>query len=162
MNNKLRKNQEIKSQKIRLIHEDKNVGIFYTEDALRHAKSIGLDLVEISPNADPPVCKMVNFGKFLYEESKKDKKKDVVKNHEVKFGVNIDVHDFNTKINTAKSFLIKGDRVKITIQFKGRQNAHPELGFALATRIINAIEKLKFTEPKYSGKSIIFYIENEK
>jgi translation initiation factor IF-3 len=161
MNKKLRRNQEIKAPQVRIIYGDKNLGIVSTPIALEQAKKFGLDLVEISPDANPPVCKIIDWGKFNYEESKKNKNKETVKNHEVKFGVNIDEHDLQTKLSIVERFLESGDRVKITIKFKGRQNAHPELGFDLATRIVDSIQKISNTEPKLNGKSIMFHIERK-
>jgi translation initiation factor IF-3 len=159
INKKLRRNKEIKSPTVRVIFGDKNLGICNTLDALEQAIKFGLDLVEVSPDANPPVCKIIDWGKFVYEEAKKHKNKDPVKNHEVKIGVNIAEHDLQTKQNIIEKFLNNGDRVKITITFKGRQNAHPELGFELSQKIIDHFEKIKSTTPKLSGKSITFYVE---
>lgn len=157
-NTKLRKNKEIRARQVRVIYNEINFGVIDLHVALQKANDLNLDLVEISPNTNPPVCKIVDWGKFLYETSKKNKKAPVIKNHEVKFGVNIDDHDLATKLNLVKGFIDKGDRVTITISFKGRQNAHPEIGFELSKKIINAFPNVKNTEPKLVGKSIKFLV----
>jgi translation initiation factor IF-3 len=107
------------------------------EEALRHARSLGLDLIEVAPNAQPPVCRIVNFGKFRYDLSKqeKEKKNTAGRVKEVKFRVNIDEHDYLTKIRHAEEFLDKGNKVKIHLQFRGREMAHQELGMEVVQRV---------------------------
>ena len=127
-------------------------------DAIRHAQQAGLDLVEVAPNANPPVCRIVDFGKYRYEIAKQEKEKKATtsKLKEVKFRVNIDEHDYMTKIRRAEQFLDKGNKVKTQLQFRGREMAHQELGYELMQRVkadlstMSAVE----TEPKMMGRSI--------
>ncbi len=128
----LRRNERIKSSQIRVIGpEGTNLGVMEPKKALELAKNVGLDLIEISPQARPPVCRILDFGKYLYEESKKQKDNKQVSNKlkEVKFRVSIDQHDFETKLRRAEQFLYRGNKVKLTLQFKGRENEHKQLGF---------------------------------
>jgi translation initiation factor IF-3 len=127
-------------------------------DALRKAQSLGLNLVEVAPNAIPPVCRIVDFGKYRYELSKQDKEKKNAagKLKEIKFRVNIDDHDYQTKVRRAEEFLDKGYKLKIHLQFRGREMAHQELGMALMQRIkadLNTMAHVEM-EPKLVGKSI--------
>ncbi len=128
----LRRNERIKSSQIRVIGpEGTNLGVMAPPKALELAKKVGLDLIEISPQARPPVCRILDFGKFLYEESKKQKDNKQVNNKlkEVKFRVSIGQHDFETKLRRAEQFLYRGNKVKLTLQFRGRENEHKQLGF---------------------------------
>ena len=128
----LRRNERINANQVRVIGpEGTNIGIMPPQKALELAKKVGLDLIEISPQARPPVCRILDFGKFLYEESKKQKDNKPSKNKlkEVKFRVSIDIHDFETKLRRAEQFLFRGDKVKLTLQFRGKENEHRELGF---------------------------------
>ena len=135
-------------------------GVLETRDALRLAIQEGLDLVEISPNADPPVCKIMDFGKFLYEEHRKQKEArkhqhgHVIK--EVKFHANTADHDYQTKMSHIKEFLEKGHKVKVTLTFRGRENAHKELGFDLINRVLKDASAFGMTEqtPKMMGRTI--------
>ncbi len=127
-------------------------------DALRKAQGLGLDLVEVAPNANPPVCRIVDFGKFRYELSKqeKDKKNSSSKLKEIKFRVNIDEHDYTTKLRRAEEFLDKGNKVKVQLQFRGREMAHQELGDQLMQRVKGDLVTMAQVEmePKHMGKSI--------
>lgn len=150
---------------IRLIGADgQMVGVVQTRDALRQALELGLDLVEISPTAQPPVCRIMNFGKFMYDEERK-KRQAKKKQHsqvtkEMKFHANVEEHDYQTKLNHIKEFLTKGNKVKITLTFRGRENAHRELGFAVVNRILKDCEELASVDmsPKMMGRSIIAMI----
>ena len=157
MNSNPRKNDRIRVKEIRVIFNNENIGILTTKEALIKAKALGLDLVEISPNATPPVCKIIDYGKYKYEQEKSHKKQTSHKDHEVKFGVNIDSHDYEVKLNKVNKFLDKGDKVKVVIVFKGRQIAHKEIGFELADRILVDLN-LKST-PKNTGRNITFYVD---
>lgn len=128
----LRRNERIKAAQVRVIGpEGTNLGVMPPHKALKLAKDVGLDLIEISPQARPPVCRILDLGKFLYEESKKQKENKPVGNKlkEVKFRVSIDQHDFETKLRRAEQFLFRGNKVKLTLQFRGRENEHKQLGF---------------------------------
>lgn len=137
---------------------NEQLGVLKLSDAIKHAQQAGLDLVEVAPNANPPVCRIVDFGKYRYEIAKqeKDKKATTSKLKEVKFRVNIDDHDYMTKICRAEKFLDKGNKVKTQLQFRGREMAHQELGYELMQRVkadlatMSAVE----TEPKMMGRSI--------
>ena len=127
---------------VRVISDDgEQFGVMDTRDAIREARSRGLDLVEVSPNADPPVCKIIDFGKFQYEQKKKaneaKKKQVVVTVKEVKFRPGTDVHDYSYRMKHAREWLEEGDKVKATIWFRGREMAHRELG----ARILEQLEK---------------------
>lgn len=140
------------------------MGIMSTRDALIQAQQQGLDLVEISPNADPPVCRIMDFGKFRYEEARKEK---VARKHqhqqavkEMKFHANTAEHDYETKLSHIKEFLEKGHKVKVTLTFRGRENAHKELGFQLMNRVIKDCETVCIVDmtPRMLGRSIISMI----
>jgi len=128
------------------------------QDAIRRAQSIGLDLVEVAPNATPPVCRIVDFGKFRYEVAKqeKDKKQSTSKLKELKFRVNIDEHDYMTKIRRGEQFLDKGNKLKIQLQFRGREMAHKDLGEAVMRRVKEDLAGMGVVEmaAKQVGKSI--------
>jgi len=135
-------------------------GVLETRDALRLAVQEGLDLVEISPNADPPVCKIMDFGKFLYEEHRKQKE---ARKHqhghaikEVKFHSNTADHDYQTKMNHIKEFMEEGKKVKVSLTFRGRENAHKELGFDLINRVLKDASQYGLIEqtPKMMGRTI--------
>ncbi len=134
------------------------LGILKTEDAIRKAKAYGLDLVEVTAKADPPVCRIVDYGKFRYEIAKheKDKKQTVNKVKEVKFRANIDEHDYVTKIRRAEQFLDKGSKLKVGLQFRGREMAHQENGHAVMQRIKGDLATMAHVdmEPKLTGRAI--------
>ena len=152
----------IRVPEIRLIdHEGENRGVVTPEDAIAMAEDVGLDLVEISPNANPPVCKIMDFGKFKYESQKKaneaKKKQKVIEVKEVKFRPNIDTHDYDVKMRNVTKFLEAGDKVKVTLRFRGREMAHQELGRELLEKIADDIEGLGKIEamPKMEGRQMI-------
>ncbi len=132
-----------------------------TRDALRLAVEANLDLVEISPNAEPPVCRIMDFGKYRYDEgqrrkqARKSQARTVIK--EVKFHVNVDAHDYNVKLRNIRSFLAEGHKIKLTLQFRGRENAHRELGNEVVQRVINDVADLAVVEqpPRQMGRSLI-------
>jgi translation initiation factor IF-3 len=143
------------------------VGILPTREAQRLAQSKGLDLVEVSPEADPPVCRIMDFGKYRYNES--IKRKQAKKNNttsrkhgvkEIKFHANVAEHDYQTKVNHARGFLEKGYKVKFSLQFRGRENAHRELGFEVVNRAIKDCEDIAVIDmpPKLMGRQIISVI----
>ena len=134
------------------------LGVMKLSDAIRKAQEMGLDLVEVAANANPPVCRIVDFGKFKYEAAKqeKDKKHTGSKLKEIKFRVNCAEHDYVTKLRHAEEFLDKGNKVRVQLQFRGREMAHQELGVALMTRVktdLNTMAQVE-TEPKLMGKSV--------
>lgn len=136
----MRVNRQIRVPRVRVISkEGEQVGIMTLDEALRAADAAGLDLVEIVPTAVPPVCRIIDYGKFLYDQAKREKEnkksQHQMKVKEVKIKPNIDDNDFNTKMRHAREFLEKGDKVKVTCQFRGREMAHPEIGVALMKRV---------------------------
>ena len=134
------------------------LGVMKLSDAIRKAQEMGLDLVEVAANANPPVCRIVDFGKFKYEAAKHEKEKRNVssKLKEIKFRVNIDEHDYVTKMRHAEEFLDKGNKVRVQLQFRGREMAHQELGMKLMDRVKNDLVTMAQVEmaPKLLGKSI--------
>jgi translation initiation factor IF-3 len=127
-------------------------------DALRRAQNLGLDLVEVAPTANPPVCKIIDFGKFRYDISKhtKDKKPASAKLKEIKFRVNIDEHDYLTKIRHAEEFLDRGNKVRVQLQFRGREMAHQEFGMQLVEKVRDDLSGMSQVEmePKITGRNI--------
>lgn len=155
-----RVNHRIRAREVRVIIAATNeqLGVMKLQDALRKAGELGLDLVEVAANAVPPVCRIVDFGKYRYEMAKQDKEK---KSHagkvkEVKFRVNIDNHDYLTKIRHAEEFLDKGNKVKVQLQFRGRQMAHQDLGMAVVLRVKEDLATMGHVdmEPKLVGRAI--------
>jgi len=137
------------------------VGVITTREALKLAQDAGMDLVEISPNADPPVCRIMDFGKFKYQESLKEKQARkhqhsvIVK--EMKFHANVGDHDYQTKVGHTRGFLEKGFKVKISLTFRGRENAHRELGFEIVNRVLKDCGDVSVVEmaPRMMGHSIV-------
>ena len=156
----IRVNGRIRAKEVRVIVASTNeqLGVLKLQDALRKAQSLGLDLVEVAPNAQPPVCRIVDFGKFRYEMSKqdKDKRQNTSKLKELKFRVNIDEHDYLTKIRRGEQFLDKGNKLKVQLQFRGREMAHKELGDAVMRRVKDDLSTMAAVEmePRQIGKSI--------
>jgi translation initiation factor IF-3 len=140
-----RKNKQIRAREVRVIGVDgKQVGILSVQEALTLAQNCGLDLVEISPKAQPPVCKILDFGKYMYEESKKNKsqKTTVAKLKEIKLGVSIELNDYQTKLRQAENFLFKGNKVKLYINLKGRQMGNPRMGVEVVERMVGDLKQI--------------------
>tara|TARA_Y100000590_G_scaffold439312_1_gene563178 strand:- start:183 stop:728 length:546 start_codon:yes stop_codon:yes gene_type:complete len=159
-------NDRIRALEVQVISSDKkNLGTFPLREAIQMAKKEGLDLIEISPNANPPVCKMTDIGKYKYDLQKKaskaKKKQKIVNLKEIKLRPVTEIHDYNFKIKNAQRFLEKGDKVKFTVRFKGREMQHTHLGNELMDRIINDTSKLGKVEvrPKFEGKQIIMIVQ---
>jgi len=164
-----RVNDRIRSPEIRLIGADgENVGVVTPARGMELADDAGLDLVEISPNANPPVCKIMDFGKFKYEQQKREsearKKQKVIEVKEVKFRPNTDTHDYDVKMRNVFKFLENGDKVKVTLRFRGREMAHQELGRELLHRVADDITELGKVEsmPKMEGRQMIMIISPAK
>jgi translation initiation factor IF-3 len=159
-------NDRIRAPQVQVIGSDgKNLGTLNTQEAITIAKQEGLDLIEISPNAKPPVCKISDIGKHRYDLQKKaskaKKKQKVVNLKEIKLRPVTEIHDYNFKIKNAQKFLEKGDKVKFTVKFKGREMQHTHLGNKLMDRIINDTAKLGKVEvrPKLEGRQIIMIVQ---
>ena len=155
----IRRNHRIKAEQIRVISpEGKQLGVLATGKALQLAQQFDLDLVEVAPNVTPPVCRIMDFGKYMYEESKKHShvKTTASKIKEIEFSVRIEHNDFITKLRHAEEFLDKGNKVRVQLQFRGREMAHQELGMALMTRVKTDLVSMAQveTEPKLMGKSV--------
>lgn len=137
---------------------NEQLGVMRIEEALKTARGLGLDLIEIAASAQPPVCRIVDFGKFRYDLSKQEKEKKHVSGRvkEVKFRVNIDEHDYLTKVRHAEEFLDKGNKVKVHLQFRGREMAHQELGMQVVQRVKADLATMGHVdmEPKQVGKAI--------
>ncbi len=162
-------NERIRWKEVRVIGENgEQIGIMSSRDALQLAQDKGLDLVAIAPNANPPVCKIVDMGKFLYEKAKKEKeakkKQMKVEMKQMRYRLKIDKNDLDTKNRKVRKFLEGGNRVKLEIWFRGREMAHTEKGFELANKIVEALSDVGklVNEPKLSGRNLIFYMEPTK
>ncbi|MEM6915293.1 MAG: translation initiation factor IF-3 [Verrucomicrobiota bacterium] len=155
-----RVNERIRASEIRVIYGEHNV-VLPTHKALKKAKELGLDLVEIAPNARPPVCRIVDYGKYKYEQSKQKKSdKPKKREKEVKFRVNIDPHDYGIKMMHAEDFLAHGFKVRVQLQFRGRQMAHKELGFELMQRVKEDLASMANCdlEPKLNNRNILMML----
>ena len=159
-------NERIRSPQVQVIASDgKNLGTLVTREAINIAKQEGLDLIEISPNANPPVCKIIDVGKYKYDLQKKankaKKKQKIINLKEIKLRPVTEIHDYNFKIKNAQKFLEKGDKVKFTVRFKGREMQHTHLGNKLMDRIISDTAKIGKIEihPKFEGRQIIMIIQ---
>ncbi len=160
-----RTNEDIRVPKVLLIDEHgEKQGIMPTSAAIEAAQEAGLDLVEVSPNTDPPVCKILDYGKFRFQEQKKKnearKRQKVVEIKEIKLRPNIDIHDYEVKQRAMNRFFEEGDKVKVTLRFRGRELAHPELGMKLLLKVRADFEeaaKVEY-EPRMEGKQMIMIL----
>ena len=158
-------NEFIQSQKVRVIDENgENLGVLYTREAIEQAAAVGLDLVEVSPNADPPVAKFLDVGKFKYEAQKKAnaarKSQKTQEIKEIKMRPNIDDHDYDTKMKAMTKFLEEGDKVKVTLRFRGRELSHGQLGMVLLQRVQQDTAEIAKVEayPRMEGRQMLMVI----
>ena len=162
-------NEQIRDKEVRLIGEHgEQLGIMSSKDALKIAKEADLDLVKVAPQAKPPVCKIIDYGKFRYEQARKEKearkKQKVIEIKEVRLSPNIDDNDLNTKVNAARKFIQKGDRVKVTLRFRGREMAHVQQTkqildvFAEKLSDVAVVDK----QPKLEGRQMIMFLSEKK
>lgn len=158
-------NEAIRAPKIRLIDENNNmIGVVSAREGLEMAREAGLDLVEVSPHVDPPVCKILDYGKFKFETQKKKaaerKKQKVIEVKEIKMRPTIEQNDYQTKLRSIKRFIEEGDKVKITMRFRGRELAHQEIGMGVLKRVIEDMgEDIKIElHPKLEGKQLIMIL----
>ena len=161
-----RTNERIRALEVQVISSDKkNLCTFSIKEAVEMAQQEGLDLIEISPNANPPVCKITDIGKYRYDLQKKankaKKKQKIINLKEIKLRPVTEIHDYNFKLKNAQKFLEKGDKVKFTVRFKGREMQHTHLGNKLIDRIINDIGSVGKVEthPKLEGRQIVMIIQ---
>ena len=160
-----RYNQMITSDKVRVIDENgENLGVMYTREAIEQAAEVGLDLVEISPNADPPVAKFLDVGKFRYEAQKKAnaarKSQKTQEIKEIKMRPNIDDHDYDTKMRNVVKFIGEGDKVKITLRFRGRELSHQQLGMNLLRKVQDDVAEIAKIEafPRMEGRQMLMVL----
>lgn len=158
-------NEEVKDKEVRLIDADGNmIGVVATKEALNMAVAKNLDLVQIAPQATPPVCKIMDFGKFLFEQAKKEKearkKQKIVSIKEIRLSASIEDHDFGFKVKNALKFLKDGDKVKVSVKFRGREMNYTSLGEEVLSRFAEAIDELGTVEkkPKLEGRSMIMIV----
>ncbi|HEX7714435.1 MAG TPA: translation initiation factor IF-3 [Bacillota bacterium] len=171
MSNELRINEEIRAKEIRVVSSDgEQLGILSVKDAIKLAQEKELDLVEVAPAAKPPVCRIMDYGKYRYEQSKRErearKKQRVIEVKEVRMTPKIEAHDFQVKVKAAQKFLKDGDKVKAIIRFRGREIVHAELGKTLLMQLYDTVRDSAVIErePKIEGKSMIMIIagKNER
>ena len=160
-----RYNELIVSDKVRVIDENgENLGVMYTREAIEQANGVGLDLVEVSPNADPPVCKFLDVGKFRYEAQKKAnlarKTQKTQEIKEIKMRPNIDDHDYDVKMRNVFRFIEDGDKVKVTLRFRGRELSHQQLGMNLLRRVQDDVVEVAKVEayPRMEGRQMLMVI----
>ncbi|MBC2667086.1 translation initiation factor IF-3 [Novosphingobium flavum] len=160
-----RYNNLIQSDKVRVIDENgENLGVMYTREAIEQAAEVGLDLVEVSPNADPPVCKFLDVGKFRYEAQKKAnlarKTQKTQEIKEIKMRPNIDDHDYDVKMRAMHKFIGEGDKVKVTLRFRGRELSHQQLGMNLLRRVQEDIAEVAKVEayPRMEGRQMLMVV----
>ena len=162
-------NEQIRDKEVRVIGEDgEQLGIMSSKDALKLAEEAGVDLVKIAPTAKPPVCKIVDYGKFKYEQTRKEKeakkKQKTVEIKEIRLSPNIDTNDLNTKINAARKFIGKGDRVKITLRFRGREMAHMNNSKHILDDFAEALSDIAVVDkaPKVEGRSMTMFLAEKR
>ena len=160
-----RVNRDIAVAQVRLIDEQgENVGIVAKDEAIERAEDAGMDLVEISPGADPPVCKILDYGRFKYQDQKKKnearKKQKTIDIKEIKMRPNIDTHDYDVKMRSINRFIADGDKVKVTMRFRGREMVHQELGLKVLDRVRDQLDEVAKVEqfPKMEGRQMIMVV----
>jgi translation initiation factor IF-3 len=158
-------NEDIRSPQVRLIDQDGEMqGVMTAREAIQRAFSVGLDLLEISPNAEPPVVKILDFGKYKYEQQKKKnearKKQKVIEIKEIKVRPNIDENDYQVKMRAMKSFIEEGDKVKVTLRFRGREMAHQEIGVRVLERIRSEMDPVTKVEqmPRMENRQMVMVL----
>jgi len=162
-------NEQIRDREVRLIGEDgEQLGVMSSKDAQKLADEAGLDLVKIAPQAKPPVCKIVDYGKFRYEQARKEKeakkKQRTIEVKEIRMSPNIDSNDLNTKTAAARKFLEKGNRVKVTLRFRGREMAHMQASKHILDDFAKALEEVAVVEkaPKVEGRSMTMFLAEKR
>lgn len=161
----VRHNEQIRIPQVLLIYEGRNMGVMSNHEALAKARAVGLDLVEVAPHARPPVCSIMDYGKYMFDRQKKLKvKSSVKKEKEVAFRYVIDEHDLETKANQVRRFLEKDFRVKLVVKFKQREKAHKDQGFVIMQKLLNMIDDVAAAEkpPMFEGTNIIVRVDAKK
>lgn len=161
-------NEEIRDREVRLVGpQGEQLGIFPIAEAMRIAGEKDLDLVKIAPQATPPVCRVMDYGKHKFEQAKREKEarknQKTIDVKEVRLSLNIDTHDFETKLKNAIKFLSNGDKIKVSVRFRGREMAHPELGNALMKRFAEAVDEYGTIDrfPKLEGRSMVMFVTSK-
>ena len=162
-------NEQIRDKEVRVIGEEgQQLGIMSSHDAMKLAEEAGLDLVKIAPTANPPVCRIVDYGKFKYEQLRKEKeakkKQKIVEIKEIRLSPNIDTNDLNTKVSAARKFLEKGNKVKITLRFRGREMAHMNNSKHILDDIAESLKDIAVIEkaPKVEGRSMTMFLTEKR
>jgi len=162
-------NEQIRDREVRVIGVDgEQLGVMPTKEAMKLAEEAGVDLVKIAPTAKPPVCKIVDYGKFKYEQSRKDKeakkKQKIVEIKEIRLSPNIDTNDLNTKVNAARKFIGKGDRVKVTLRFRGREMAHMNTSKHILDDFAEALSDIAVVDkaPKVEGRTMTMFLAEKR
>ncbi|MBS6194706.1 MAG: translation initiation factor IF-3 [Clostridiales bacterium] len=162
-------NEQIRDREIRLIGEDgEQLGIMSSRDAYKRAQEAGLDLVKIAPAAKPPVCKIIDYGKYKYELARKEKeakkKQKTIEVKEVRLSPNIDTNDLNTKVGAARKFISKGDKVKVTLRFRGREMAHMQSSKYILDEFAEKLSDIAVVEkaPKVEGRSMTMFLTEKR
>lgn len=158
-------NEEIRDKEVRVVSDEgEQLGIMSAAQALKMAEERNLDLVKIAPMAKPPVCKIMDYGKFRFEKAKKEKEarknQKIVETKEIRLSLNIDTHDFDTKINHAQKFIAEGNKLKVSIRFRGREMAHPEIGHTIMNRAVEALADCASVEKpaKLEGRQMLMFM----
>ena len=167
-NKELQINEEIRDKEVRLIDSDSSqLGIMSSAQAFKKAMERNLDLVKIAPKAVPPVCKIMDYGKYRFEQAKKEreakKNQHTINIKEIRLSLNIDVHDFNTKLNQASKFIKQGNKVKLSIRFRGREMGHPEIGYDIMKRFADMISEVAQVEKpaKLEGRTMLMFLTSK-
>ena len=162
-------NEQIRDKEVRVISEDgEQLGIMSARDAQKLAREADLDLVKISPGAKPPVCKIIDYGKYRYEQARKEKeakkKQRTIDVKEIRLSPNIDTNDLNTKANQARKFLSKGDKVKVSLRFRGREMAHLDVGREILDTFFEKLEEVAVIDKlaKMEGRSMVMFLSEKK
>ena len=162
-------NEQIRDKEVRLIGADgEQIGVMSSKEAYFKAKDAGLDLVKISPNAKPPVCKIVDYGKYRYEQTRKakeaKKKQKTVETKEIRLSPNIDTNDLNTKVNQTKKFLQKGNKIKVSLRFRGREMAHKDVGREILDSFYDQLKDIAVVDKpaKMEGRSMVMFLSATK
>ena len=162
-------NEQIRDKEVRVISEDgEQLGVMSAKDALKMAKEAELDLVKIAPTAKPPVCKIIDYGKYKYEQTRKEKeakkKQKVTEVKEIRLSPNIDVNDLNTKANQARKFIGKGDKVKVTLRFRGREMAHMSTSKGILDDFYAKLEDVAVVDKpaKVEGRSMVMFLSEKR
>lgn len=164
-----RRNDQITALRVRVIDENgEQAGIMLTRDAIARAEELSMDLVEVSPNAEPPVCKIMDYGKYVYQKDKAQhaakKKQKQIQVKEIKFRPTTEKGDYDTKLRSAHAFIEDGDKVKVTVRYRGREMAHQELGMQLMDRVRKDLEEVAVVEqyPKMEGRQAVMVLSGKK